>query len=103
MVFYGWWIVGGSFLIALYVGGAFFYGFTAFFEPIADELSWSYAEISFAFSLRGLETGILAPVFGLLVDRFGPRRLIFFGAIIAAGGLILLSRSNSLVMFYGVA
>ena len=64
MFFYGWWIVGGAFLIALYVGGAVFYGFTAFFEPIAEELGWSYAEISFAFSLRGLEAGILAPIFG---------------------------------------
>ena len=51
-----------------------FYGFTAVFEPIAGELGWSYTQISLAASLRGLETGLLAPLLGLLADRWGPRR-----------------------------
>ena len=100
-IFYGWWIVAGSFLISLYVGGAVYYGFTAFFEPIIEELGWSYAQVSFAASLRGLEAGILAPVLGILVDRWGSRKLILLGSILAAAGLLLLSRSNSLLMFYG--
>lgn len=99
-VFYGWWIVGGSFLISLYVGGIVFYGFTAFFEPIANDLGWSYAQVSLASSLRGLEAGILAPFIGILVDRWGPRRLIFIGAIISIIGVLLLSQSRSLVTFY---
>jgi MFS family permease len=100
-VFYGWWLVGASALIALYVGGGVFYGFTAIFEPIADELGWSYAQISLAASLRGLEMGLLAPVVGVLTDRLGPRRLIFGGAIMGAIGLLLLSRATSLPTFYG--
>ena len=70
-VFYGWWIVGACFLIALYMGGVIFYGFTAIFEPIANEFGWSYTQISLALSLRGLEIGLLAPLIGLLVDRWG--------------------------------
>ena len=100
-VFYGWWIVGASFFIALYVGGVIFYGFTAIFEPIANELGWSYTQISLASSLRGLEVGLLAPLIGILTDRWGPRRLIFSGAVIAVAGLILLSYTTSLGMFYG--
>jgi len=100
-IFYGWWIVGASFLIALCVGGAVFYGFTAIFEPIANEFGWSYTQISFAASLRGLEMGILAPIVGILADRWGPRRLIIIGAVIGALGLFLLSRTTSLTMFYG--
>ena len=99
-VFYGWWIVGASVLIALYVGGVVFYGFTAVFEPIADEMRWSYTQISLAASLRGLETGLLAPLVGILVDRWGPRRIIFGGLSITAIGLIFLSRVTSLAMFY---
>jgi MFS family permease len=87
-VFYGWWIVGASFLIALY------------FEPIADELGWSYTQISIAASLRGLEIGLLAPIVGILADRWGPRRLVAAGLILAAGGLFLMSVSTSLVTFY---
>ena len=100
-VFYGWWIVGASFLTALCVGGVVFYGFTAFFEPIANEMGWSYTQISLAASLRGLEIGILAPFTGILADRWGPRRLIASGVVITAAGLALLSTTTSLVMFYG--
>ncbi len=100
-VFYGWWIVFACFLIAFYVGGTVIYGFTAFFEPIAQETGWSYTQISIAASLRGLEMGILAPIMGFLVDRFGPRRLIFCGTLTLGFGFIFLSQANSLTMFYG--
>ncbi len=100
-VFYGWWIVSASFLTSLYVGGVVFYGFTAIFEPIADELGWSYTQISLSASLRGLEMGILAPIMGLFTDRWGPKRIVFGGVVSAAAGLILLSQTNSLGMFYG--
>jgi len=100
-VFYGWWIVGACFFIALYTGGVIFYGFTAVFEPLANEFDWSYAQISLAASLRGLEMGLLAPFVGVLVDRWGPRRLLFGGVVITSLGLILLGRSTSLGMFYG--
>lgn len=100
-IFYGWWVVGASFFIALYVGGTVFYGFTAFFEPIANEMGWSYTQISLAASLRGLEIGLLSPVVGILADRWGPRRLIFGGVFVTVSGLLLLSYTSSLIMFYG--
>ncbi len=100
-IFYGWWIVGAAFLVALYVGGVVFYGFTAIFEPIANDMGWSYAQISLAASLRGLELGFLAPVTGILTDRLGPRRLIFGGAVITTLGLFMISRTTSLATFYG--
>jgi len=100
-VFYGWWIVVACFFISLYVGGVVFYGFTTLIEPLADDFGWSYTQISFAASLRGMEMGILAPLVGMLVDRWGPRRLLFGGLIITSLGLMLLSRTTSLGMFYG--
>ncbi len=100
-VFYGWWIVGACFFISLYMGGVVFYGFTTLIEPLADAFGWSYTQISLAASLRGMEMGILAPFVGMLVDRWGPRRLLFSGVIITTLGLMLLSRTTSLGMFYG--
>lgn len=99
-MFYGWWVVGACFLINLFVAGVVHYGFTAFFEPIVLEFGWSYAQVSLAASLRGLEMGLLSPVLGLIVDRFGPRRLVFGGAVIMGFGLTLLSHVNTLAMFY---
>lgn len=100
-IFYGWWIVLACFFIGLYVGGVVFYGFTAFFEPIREEFGWSYTQISFAASLRGLEMGFIAPLVGFLVDRFGSRKLILYGTITVGLGLISLSLTQSLAMFYG--
>lgn len=100
-VFYGWYIVGACLLIAFYTAGVIHFGFTAVIEPIAEEFGWSYAQISLAASLRGLEVGLLAPVMGILVDRLGPRRIVIAGSIILCTGLILLSRASSLLMFYG--
>jgi len=100
-VFYGWWIVAASFVTALYTGGAIFYGFTAFFDPIIKNMGWSYTQVSLAASLRGMEMGIFAPFIGILVDRLGPRRLVFAGGIILATGLALLSITTCLPMFYG--
>ena len=100
-IFYGWWIVFSTSAVMLYTSGIVHFGFTAVFEPIADEFGWSYTQISLAASLRGLETGLLAPVVGLLVDRWGPKKLIFFGCSVTGLGLILLSQVNSLLMFYG--
>ncbi len=100
-IFYGWWVVVACFFISLYTGGVVFYGFTAFFEPLAAKFSWSYAQISFAASLRGMEAGLLAPLVGILVDRWGSRRLLVGGTIISTLGLLVLSRTSSLAMFYG--
>jgi OFA family oxalate/formate antiporter-like MFS transporter len=100
-IFYGWWIVLACSLIGLYVAGTVAFGFTAFFEPIREEFGWSYTQISLAASLRGLEMGIFAPLVGFLADRFGPRKLMLWGTITVGFGLILLSLTQSIAMFYG--
>ncbi len=99
-MFYGWYIVGASCLIMMYNSGANTLGFTAVFEPIVDEFGWSYTQISFASSLRGLERGLLAPIAGILSDRWGPKRVVFGGLILCSLGFILLSRVTSLTMFF---
>ncbi len=71
------------------------------FEPIANEMGWSYTQIALGPSLLGVEAGLLAPLLGILADRWGSRRLIFTGAVVTAGGLLLLSQITSLAMFYG--
>jgi sugar phosphate permease len=99
-VFYGWWIVTACTMLMFYVPGIVNQGFTAIFQPIAEDFGWSYAQVSIGASLRGLEVGLLAPLIGFLVDRWGSRRLVFGGVIIVALGLFSLSRVHSLGAFY---
>lgn len=100
MWFYGWWIVFSGFVVAFYTAGIVMFGFTAVFEPIVHEFHWSYTEVSLAASLRGFETGIFAPITGILADRWGPRSLMLGGSVIVGIGLIFLSQIHSLLMFY---
>ncbi len=101
MIYYGWWVVLAGFLIALYVSGALFFGFTAFFEPIVAEFGWSYTQVSLVVALRGLEMGIFAPLAGYLVDKHGSRKLVLAGSLIVGLGFVLLGLTRSLLMFYG--
>ena len=99
-IYYGWRVVFACFVINLYVGGIIFFSFTAFFEPIQEEFGWSYTQISLATSLRGLEMGLFAPIVGFLVDRFRSRKLLLGGSVIIGIGLLILSFTQSLLMFY---
>jgi sugar phosphate permease len=99
-IFYGWWIVGAVFAIAAFSNGVVFYSFTAVLQPIVREFGWSYAQASLAASIRGFEGSFLGPLMGIMFDRFGPRRLIFGGGIFISAGLLLLSRTHSMVTFY---
>jgi sugar phosphate permease len=100
-IFYGWWIVIASAILFFFGGGAFYYGFSVFFNPIRETFGWNATVTSVAFTLRGLETGALGPVAGLLVDRLGPRKLMVFGWVIIGLAFLLMSRINSLWVFYG--
>jgi MFS family permease len=99
-IFYGWWIVLASSFLTFYGAGTFFYGFTVFVNPMIKDLGWSMALISGAFSLYRLESGVAAPLAGLLVDRLGPRFLVMAGGLIWGSGFIYLSHVTSVLHFY---
>jgi sugar phosphate permease len=102
-IYYGWYIIAACFLSSLYTAGIVVFGFTAFFEPFIQEFGWSYAQVSLAVSLRGAETGLISPLLGFLVDRWGSRWLLFTGAVLVGISLIIMSRMQSLVGFYSGA
>ena len=61
---------------------------------------WSYAAISFAFSLQWLVLGIVSPYVGWLGDRYGVRRLLLIGAILFTAGMVLTGTMTKLWQFY---
>ncbi|MBA7615447.1 hypothetical protein ES703_22728 [subsurface metagenome] len=95
-IFPGWWIVLTSGILALWGDGFSFYGFSAFFKPIASELGFSRAVTSVAASVRRLEGGLESPLVGWLTDRFGPKWLVLSGVFIMGLALTLMYFVNSL-------
>ncbi len=99
-VFYGWWIALGACASQAVNSGLFFTGFGAFFLPILNEFGTSRAALSGAVSLSRVQTGILGPFEGWLVDRFGPRRVMYVGVTIMGTGYLLLALVGNLTLFY---
>ena len=100
IIFFGWYIIAAAVLLTGYHSAIFVYGLTAFLTPIASSASWTYAQISLASSIRGLEVGILDPLAGIIVDRWPARRLMLIGTVIFVLGTICISRATNLAVFY---
>ena len=99
-VYEGWIVVGSAALVVLLIGASFYYGFGVFFNDIIREFGWSVAATSLAFSLRSEIGGLAAPFVGVGIDRYGARRVVIIGVIVAAFGTLLLSYIQNMWQFY---
>ena len=80
----------------LMMGTFSYYGMGIFLTPILETNGWQAAQIATALSIARLEGGVMAPLMGYLIDRFGPRLLMLAGVIGCGSGYILLSRAGQL-------
>lgn len=85
--FYGWVIATCCFLVLLVTNGTIISGITAFDAALLEEFGWSRGTLKFRDLLTFMLAGLLAPLGGVLADRFGVRPLMLTGAL-------LLSASN---------
>jgi len=101
-VFYGWWIVAVGITIAILNGAFYTYGFGVYYVPLLHELGASRAALGSVIGLARLEGGLIAPIAGWLIDRYGPRQLMYFGITTMGLCFFLLSRITALWMLYAV-
>jgi MFS family permease len=87
-IFYGWFIVGAGILVTALGYGAR-YSFSVIFPTLIEHFQWSRDVTAAMLSVHIFVYGMLAPIAGGLVDRFGPRRTMTFGVILLAAGLAL--------------
>ena len=75
-IFYGWLIVFVS-AVGLFLGAPLFiFSFSVFFKPLVVDFHASRASVSLAFSLFNLVGALLIPYTGMVIDRFGAKRVI---------------------------
>jgi MFS family permease len=75
-LFYGWLIVFVS-GIGLFLGPPLMvFSFSVFFKSLVQDFHASRAAVSFAFSLFNIVGALLIPCTGMLIDRFGAKRVI---------------------------
>jgi MFS family permease len=75
--YYGWRVVLAACLgVMAGFGSLFVYTFAVFVKPLSAEFGWNRAAISLGFGLAAITLGVVSPLLGRLIDRFGPRRII---------------------------
>ena len=99
-IFYGWWIVFAGCVSMAVSSGLFFTGFGFFFEPIRNHFGWNRTVLSGAYSISRIESALVGPLIGYLIQRFGAGGVVFFSFLIFGIGFILIGRSVSIFTFY---
>ncbi len=92
--YYGWRVVLAACLgVMAGFGSLFVYTFAVFVKPLGAEFHWNRESISLGFGLAAISLGLISPLLGRLLDRFGPRRIILpcmtvFGCAIVSLALL---------------
>src|SRR5207244_12575737 len=85
--FYGWKVVGATFVMALFSFGLGFYGLTLYVATLQRLHGWSAATVSAPVTVYYLCGALLTASIGDLYERFGPRVVVAGGSIAMAAGV----------------
>lgn len=99
-VYHGWKIAGALAVTETISWGILYYAFSVFLVPMQEDLGWSLAVLTGAFSLALLCSGLCAPLVGRWIDRRGPRLLMTAGSILGVACVLAWSQVDSVAMYY---
>ena len=99
-MFYGWWLVILALFLNSVTGTPAFGAIGVWIDSLESEFGWSRTQLSWAFSLGQLEGSLIGPIIGVLVDKFGSKKVVLGGVMLCGIGFALLSFTQSLPMFY---
>lgn len=103
--FYGWIALLGAMLVYFSGCGTLFYSYGVFVPEMVDDLNWSMGAAQGVTAVFLLVHGIPGPLIGWSIARFGSRKNIIAGNLLAAAGLAGMSVVTELwqaYLFYGV-
>jgi MFS family permease len=99
-MFYGWIILAALSSVYFFAVGTVVYGFSVIIPEMIKDMGWSRSEASLGFSILVLLLGLLGPVAAILLHRFGARKIMGAGGLIATAGTIGCFYMNSLLQYY---
>jgi sugar phosphate permease len=94
-------VTGTSFLVLFSVVGLALWGLPFYYDFMVRDFGWTRGQVTSGNALSKLMVG---PLFGFaagwLVDRFGPRRLMLAGILMAGAALVGLGNVSTIGWFY---
>jgi len=94
-------VAATAFVVLFCVVGLALWGLPFYYDFMVQQFGWTRAQVTSGNALSKLVVG---PVFGFIagwiIDRFGPRRVMMAGVLMAGGALVGLGWVSTLGMFY---
>src|SRR5580704_9883682 len=94
-------VAATAFVVLFCIVGVALWGLPFYYDFMVQQFGWTRAQVTSGNALSKLVVG---PIFGFLagwvVDRFGPRRVMMIGILMAGVALVGLGWASSLGMFY---
>lgn len=90
-----------AFFALFCIVGLGLWGLPFYYDFMVKQFGWTRAQVTSGNALSKLVVGpLLGFIAGWMVDRFGPRRLMMLGILLAGTALIGLGAISSLTLFY---
>ena len=99
-IFPGWSMTWALSVTTMVAYGVLFYIFSVAMTPMQDELGWSAATLTGAYSVALLVSGIVAPWVGRWIDRHGGRWVMTAGAIVGSVCVLAWSQVENVWLYY---
>ncbi len=75
------------------------HGLGFWMQPISQAHGWTRETFSLALAAQNLMWGVFGPFAGMAADRFGTMRIVIFGALCYAAGLVWMALVNDPTLF----
>jgi MFS family permease len=101
-IYYGWVIVGVIMLAGFTQSAGTFNVLGVFMSPITEEFSWNRSTFAGAIGIGSILGGLISPLVGPLVDRYGPRWALVISFAIMGLTFLLMAWMTTLWQFYAL-
>jgi len=98
--FHGWRVVRAGLGVQTLQAGLMQQAFGSYAVELKAEFGWSSTLLSAAYSLNRLESGLLGPIHGWALQRFGIKRIMQIGTVVMSVGLMLFSQLHDATQFF---
>jgi MFS family permease len=98
-MFFGWYVVAGTFVAQMFVVGFFTYSVSLLVPLVREEFDVSMVEVMYSLTAGTFAGMILMPLAGIMLDRYPVRWIMAGGTVLFAGGLWTLAQTTSIAQY----
>ncbi len=101
-VFFGWWQLGGLFVIYTASNGILLNTLPMFYPSLMAEFGWSEAEVTSPAAMFYFASGFMSLISGYFLDRYSAKRIMLFGLAGIVLALAYFSQASSLFELFAI-